>query len=194
MHTAANHLTVVQSPVATKADEDSNEPEGSGPAGDGPDSSSSETTPAPPQPQAWNPFKSRAKVPVPPEPVPSEEDGDGGKRPKPAKHGRPFVAVPSDHEILTSLPSDKIWGNMQQHASEGMHPFADLATAPVTEWSSFYIVHHLIDTITRNTELLGKDAEENAPFGLFWPPVLAQSCHIVHHSGTAQVSQPHNDV
>lgn len=173
----------MQSPVATKADEDSNEPEGSGPAGDGPDSSSSETTPAPPQPQAWNPFKSRTKVPVPPEPMPSEEDGDGGKRPKPAKHGRPFVAVPSDHEILTSLPSDKIWGNMQQHASEGMHPFADLlATMPMTERSSFYIVHHLIDMITRDTELLGKDAEETVPCGLFGPPALAQSCHVVHHA------------
>lgn len=118
-------FAVAQSPVATKADDDNDDmkTEGSGPAGNGPASSSPEATPnpTPPQPQAWNPFKSRAKLPLPP----SDEEaaGDGGKGPKPATHGRPFVAVPSDQEILTSLPSDKIWGNMQQHASEGMLPF-----------------------------------------------------------------------
>ena len=118
----------VQSPVATKADDDNNKPEGTGPAGDGPDSNSPEATPppTPPQPQARNPIQSKAQRPLPPAPMPSEEEaGDGGKGPRHAKHGRPFVAVPSDHEILTSLPPDKIWGNMQQHASEGKHPFAE---------------------------------------------------------------------
>ena len=112
-------LNALQSPVATKAD-DENKPEGSAPAGDGPASKSPEAThnPTPPQPQPWNPFKSRARLPLPPEPE-EEAAGDGGKGSRPAKHGRPFVAVPSDHEILTSLPPDKIWGNMQQHASEG---------------------------------------------------------------------------
>ena len=121
-----NVSAVVQSPVATKADDDDNKPEGSG---DGPDSTSPQAAPTPPQPQAWNPFKSRAKLPLPAEPMPSEEDeaaGNGEKGSKPAKHGRPFKPVPSDHEILTSLPADKIWGNMQQHASEGMRPFAHL--------------------------------------------------------------------
>lgn len=126
-------VSAVQSPVATKAgdDNDASKPEGSGPAGDGPDSTSPEATPTPPQPQAWNPFKSRAKLPLPSEPMPCEEEatGDGRKGPKPAKHGRPFAAVPSDHEILTSLPPDKIWGNMQQHASEGMHSFAESLSA-----------------------------------------------------------------
>lgn len=115
----------MQSPIATKAED--NESEGSGPAGDGPanDPKSDPTpTPTPPQSQPWNPFKSRSRNPLPSEPTQSEEEaaGDGGKGPTPAKHGRPFVAVPSDQEILTSLPSDKIWENMQQHASEGICP------------------------------------------------------------------------
>ena len=116
----------MQSPVATKADDDKvNKPEGSGPDGHGPASNTPETTPTPSQPEAWNPFKSRAKLPLPPGPMPSEEEaaGDGGKGPKAAMHGQPFIAVPSDQDILTSLPPDKIWGNMQQHASEGMLPF-----------------------------------------------------------------------
>lgn len=109
----------MQSPVATKDDQD-NKPEGSakGSTEKGPEPAS-----APAQTTAWNPFKSRARAPLPPEPMPTEEEeentGDGKKANGKAKGGRSAVAVPSDHEILTSLPPDKIWGNMQQHASEG---------------------------------------------------------------------------
>ena len=110
----------MQSPVATKEDQD-DQPEGGakGSTGKGPDPASSQA-----QTTAWNPFKSRARVPLPPEPMPIEEDeqesGDGKKGDGRAKGRRSAVAVPSDHEILTSLPPDKIWENMQQHASEGM--------------------------------------------------------------------------
>ena len=69
---------------------------------------------------AWNPFRSRA--PLPTEPSTSEAEpaaAAGGNKAATAKQARPPPAVPTDHEILTSLPSDKIWSNMQERASEG---------------------------------------------------------------------------
>ena len=85
----------------------------------------SEAAPAPAQPQAWNPFKSQAKLPLPPEPMPSGEE-ELKQVEKGAPRRQPTAIVPSDHEILTSLPPDKIWENMQQHASEGCQSLASL--------------------------------------------------------------------
>ncbi|KAL3141541.1 Son of sevenless 1, variant 2 [Trebouxia sp. C0010 RCD-2024] len=102
-------------PAAVKCDDDSQ------PSGSGPDpTDKGAPAPAPPQPAAWNPF--RARVTQAPEAEQHEEEvvGHGREGPGAVKQGRPLVAVPSDQEILTSLPPDKIWEKMQQHASEAL--------------------------------------------------------------------------
>ncbi|KAL3155128.1 Son of sevenless 1, variant 2 [Trebouxia sp. C0009 RCD-2024] len=106
----------VQRPAAAKCDD-------SQPGGSGPEPAYRGTpAPTPPQAAVWNPFKSKARVPQTPEAEQSEEEvvGDGRQGQGAVKQGRPLVAVPSDQEILTSLPPDKIWDKMQQHASEAL--------------------------------------------------------------------------
>lgn len=116
----------VQRPAAAKCDD-------SQPGGSGPEPAYRGTpAPTPPQAAVWNPFKSKARVPQTPEAEQSEEEvvGDGRQGQGAVKQGRPLVAVPSDQEILTSLPPDKIWDKMQQHASEGIGPPPCLAPPP----------------------------------------------------------------
>ncbi len=103
----------VQSPVATK--ETPNEKaEGNGPADKGPAPAAASSS------AAWNPFKSRPKSP-PPSETEQAAGASGGNEAATARPVQPPPAVPTDHDILTSLPSDTIWKNMQQHASEGIN-------------------------------------------------------------------------
>ncbi len=108
----------VQSPVATKETPDQ-KAGGNGPAdkGSAPAAASSSA--------AWNPFKSRPKSP-PPSEFDQAAGASGGKEAATARPARPPPAVPTDHDILTSLPSDTIWNNMQQHASEGITLFLSI--------------------------------------------------------------------
>ena len=61
--------------------------------------------------------------PLPPSEAEQAAGASGGNEAATARLARPPPAVPTDHDILTSLPSDTIWNNMQQHASEGINQF-----------------------------------------------------------------------
>lgn len=105
----------MQSPKEPKEEQ----PEGNGPDVKGPAPAPSSAAPA------WNPFRSRSKLTAPSEAEPAADSGGhqstaGGSEPATAKPARPLPVVPTDHDILTSIPSDTIWNNMQQRASEGI--------------------------------------------------------------------------
>ena len=108
-------LALVQSPVATKETPDE-KAEGNGPADKGPAPAAASSS------AAWSPFKSRSKSP-PPSEAEQAAGASGRNEAATARPARPPPAVPTDHDILTSLPSDTIWNNMQQHASEGINQF-----------------------------------------------------------------------
>ena len=106
---------LVQAPMSTKEVPDQ-KAEGNGPADAGPAPAAASSS------AAWNPFKSRPKSP----PLSETEQAagaSGGNETATVRTARPPPAVPTDHDILTSLPSDTIWNNMQQHASEGINLF-----------------------------------------------------------------------
>ena len=107
-----------QSPVAKKEIPDE-KAEGNGPADKGPAPAAASSS------AAWNPFKSRSKSP-PPSETEQAAGASGGNEAATARPARPPPAVPTDHDILTSLPSDTIWDNMQQHASEGINLFLNV--------------------------------------------------------------------
>ncbi|DBA77107.1 hypothetical protein WJX77_005031 [Trebouxia sp. C0004] len=102
-----------ESPVATKETPDE-KAEGSGPTDKGPARAAASSS------AARNPFKS---------PPPSETEqtvgASGGNETATTRPVQPPPAVPTDHDILTSLPSDTIWSNMQQHASEALGELRD---------------------------------------------------------------------
>lgn len=102
----------VQSPVATKEIPDQ-KAEDNGPTDKGPAPAAASLS------AAWNPFKSRPKSPPPAE-AEQAAGASGGNEAANARPAQPPLAVPTDHDILTSLPSDTIWNNMQLHASEGI--------------------------------------------------------------------------